>query len=72
MQITFTGIDGKEITVTDPRRSASAAAAALPTPRRPTGWTVSSWLISTMIAAPEPRRPASSILGSWIVGTMKV
>jgi hypothetical protein len=45
MQITFTGIDGKEITVTDPRRSASAAAAALPTPRRPMCWITSSWVL---------------------------
>jgi len=72
MQITFTGIDGKEITVTDPRRAASAAAAVLPSPRRPANWMVSSWLISTMIAAPEPRLPTSWIISSWIVGSMKV
>ena len=48
MQITFTGIDGKEITVTDPMCSGLIAVAALPTPRRPTSWIISSWLVGCM------------------------
>jgi hypothetical protein len=47
MQITFTGLDGKEITVTDPRRAASAAT-TLPEPRRPTSWVMGAWIAGTM------------------------
>jgi hypothetical protein len=38
MQITFTGADGKLITVTDPRRTTTAAKISLPTPRSPASW----------------------------------
>ena len=48
MQITFTGTDGKQITVGDPRRHALAAATNLPEPRRPTSWIISSWIIASM------------------------
>jgi hypothetical protein len=47
MQITFTGLDGKLITVTDPRRTTSAAA-TLPEPRQPTSWIMGWWITSTM------------------------
>ena len=37
MQITFSGADGKQITVSDPRRPATAAKTSLPT-TRPVSW----------------------------------
>jgi hypothetical protein len=48
MQITFTGTDGKQITVGDPRRPALAAATNLPEPKRPTSWIMGAWITSTM------------------------
>ena len=47
MQITFTGLDGKVIKVTDPRRPASAAT-TLPEPRRPTSWVMGAWIAGPM------------------------
>ena len=46
MQIIFTSSDGKEITVSDPRRP--AAKASVPQVRRPTGWNLTSWKFLTM------------------------
>lgn len=40
MQITFTGADGKQITVSDPRRPATAAKTSLPAVARPASWTL--------------------------------
>jgi hypothetical protein len=38
MQITFSGADGKAITVSDPRRPATAAKTSLPPARSPASW----------------------------------
>jgi hypothetical protein len=38
MQITFTGADGKQITVADPRRPASAAKVTIPSTQGPASW----------------------------------
>ena len=47
MQITFTGSDGKQITVSDPRQP-EAAKASLSEARRPTNWVLISWKFLTM------------------------
>ncbi len=38
MQITFTAADGKQITVSDPRRPATAAKTSLRPAQSPTSW----------------------------------
>lgn len=38
MQITFTSADGKQITVADPRRPATAAKVSLPSTQGPASW----------------------------------
>jgi hypothetical protein len=48
MQITFTSHDGKPITVSDPRQPAPTAVAILPEARRPAGWIMTAWIVSTM------------------------
>jgi hypothetical protein len=47
MQIAFTGRDGKQITVSDPRGPVALNVSNLPEPRRPTSWIISSWIIAS-------------------------
>lgn len=48
MRITFTDRDGKQVTVTDPRRPVAPATASVVQAHRPTSWIAGSWIISTM------------------------
>jgi hypothetical protein len=49
MQITFTGADGRDITVSDPRREPGKSANIAPSQaRRPTNWILISWKFLTM------------------------
>ena len=49
MQITFTDADGKDITVSDPRRELGKSANIAPSQaRRLTSWAIISWKFLTM------------------------